>query len=114
MSFLIRPETPADVDGIHALTAAAFATAEHSSHTEQFIVDALRACGELSVSLLAVHEERLLGHVAVSPVTVSDGSSGWYGLGPISVLPERQGQGIGAALMRAAIEALRQQHARGC
>lgn len=114
MSFLIRPETPADVDGIHALTAAAFATAEHSSHTEQFIVDALRARGELSVSLLAVHEERLLGHVAVSPVSVSDGSSGWYGLGPISVLPERQGQGIGAALMRAAIEALRQQHARGC
>lgn len=114
MSFLIRPETPADVDGIHALTAAAFATAEHSSHTEQFIVDALRACGDLSVSLLAVQEERLLGHVAVSPVTVSDGSSGWYGLGPISVLPERQGQGIGAALMRAAIDALRQQHARGC
>ncbi|MEC4630073.1 N-acetyltransferase, partial [Bacillus safensis] len=57
---------------------------------------------------------QLLGHVAVSPVTVSDGSTGWYGLGPISVLPARQGQGIGAALMRAAIDALRQQGARGC
>lgn len=114
MNFIIRAETPADIDGIHALTAAAFATAEHSSHTEQFIVDALRARGELSVSLLAVDNGLLLGHVAVSPVTVSDGSSGWYGLGPISVLPARQGQGIGAALMRAAIDALRQQHARGC
>ncbi|HEL2979957.1 TPA: N-acetyltransferase [Stenotrophomonas maltophilia] len=114
MNFIIRAETPADIDGIHVLTAAAFATAEHSSHTEQFIVDALRARGELAVSLLAEHEGQLLGHVAVSPVAVSDGSGGWYGLGPISVLPARQGQGIGAALMRAAIDALRQQHARGC
>jgi putative acetyltransferase len=114
LSFIIRAEIPADIDGIHALTAAAFATAVHSSHTEQFIVDALRARGELSVSLLAEHEGLLLGHVAVSPVAVSDGSAGWYGLGPISVLPARQGQGIGAALMRAAIAALRQQDARGC
>ncbi|MDV9041292.1 N-acetyltransferase [Stenotrophomonas sp. RAC2] len=114
MNFIIRTETPADIAGIHALTAAAFATAEHSSHTEQFIVDALRARGELPISLLAVDNGQLLGHVAVSPVTVSDGSTGWYGLGPISVLPARQGQGIGAALMRAAIDALRQQGARGC
>lgn len=114
MNFIIRTETPADIVGIHALTAAAFATAEHSSHTEQFIVDALRARGELPISLLAVDNGLLLGHVAVSPVTVSDGSPGWYGLGPISVLPARQGQGIGAALMRAAIDALRQQGARGC
>lgn len=114
MSFIIRAEIPADIDSIHALTAAAFATAGHSSHTEQFIVDALRVRGELSVSLLAEHEGLLLGHVAVSPVAVSDGSTGWYGLGPISVLPARQGQGIGAALMRAAIAALRQQDARGC
>lgn len=114
MNFIIRAETPADIAGIHELTAAAFATAEHSSHTEQFIVDALRARGELPISLLAVDNGRLLGHVAVSPVTVSDGSTGWYGLGPISVLPDRQGQGIGAALMRAAINALRQQDARGC
>ncbi|WP_414495374.1 GNAT family N-acetyltransferase [Stenotrophomonas maltophilia] len=114
MNFIIRAETPADIAGIHELTAAAFATAEHSSHTEQFIVDALRARGELPISLLAVDNGRLLGHVAVSPVTVSDGSTGWYGLGPISVLPDRQGQGIGAALMRAAINTLRQQDARGC
>lgn len=114
MNFIIRAETPADIDGIHALTAAAFATVEHSNHTEQFIVDALRARGELAVSLLAVDNGLLLGHVAVSPVTVSDGSNGWYGLGPISVLPARQGQGIGAALMRAAIDALRQQGACGC
>lgn len=114
MNYLIRAETPADTADIHALTAAAFANAEHSSHTEQYIVDALRARGELAVSLLAVDDGLLLGHVAVSPVAISDGSDGWFGLGPISVAPVWQGRGIGAALMGAAIEALRQQGARGC
>jgi putative acetyltransferase len=52
--------------------------------------------------------------VAVSPVTISDGAIGWYGLGPISVLPAWQGRGVGAALMRAALEALREMGAAGC
>lgn len=111
---LIRPEQPADVAAIHALTEAAFRQAEHSSHTEQFIVDALRARGELTVSLVAEQDGAVVGHVAVSPVAVSDGSTGWFGLGPISVLPARQGQGVGAALMRAAIDALCSQQAHGC
>lgn len=110
----IRPEQPTDVAAIHALTEDAFRQAEHSSHTEQFIVDALRARGELTVSLVAEQDGEVVGHVAVSPVAVSDGSTGWFGLGPISVLPARQGQGVGAALMRAAIDALRSQQAHGC
>ena len=53
----------------------------------------------------------LVGHVATSPVVVSDGTPGWHGLGPISVLPECQRQGIGSALMRHAIaEAARLGH----
>lgn len=111
---LIRPEQPADVAAIHALTEAAFRQAEHSSHTEQFIVDALRDRGELTVSLVAEQDGEVVGHVAVSPVAVSDGSIGWFGLGPISVLPARQEQGVGAALMQAAIDALRSQQAHGC
>ncbi|MFV1845809.1 GNAT family N-acetyltransferase [Stenotrophomonas maltophilia] len=114
MNYTLRNEAAADISAIHALTAAAFATAEHSSHTEHFIVDALRARGELAVSLVAEVDGERVGHVAISPVAVSDGSSGWFGLGPISVLPGWQGQGIGAALMHAALEALRQQGARGC
>lgn len=114
MNSIIRAETPADIAGIHALTVAAFATAGHSSRTEQFIVDALRARGELQVSLVAEDDGLLLGHVAVSPVAISDGSTGWYGLGPISVRPAWQGQGIGAALVRAAVEALQQRGASGC
>lgn len=111
---LIRPEQPADMAAIRALTEAAFRQAEHSSHIEQFIVDALRDRGELTVSLVAEQDGAVVGHVAVSPVAVSDGSAGWFGLGPISVLPARQGQGVGAALMQAAIDALRSQQAHGC
>ena len=110
----IRPELPTDTAGIHSLTEAAFRTAPYSSHTEHHIVDALRERGELSISLVAEDVGQLVGHVALSPVNVQDGSQGWFGLGPISVLPEQQGRGVGTALMQAAIEALRAQGARGC
>ncbi|GAB2315176.1 GNAT family N-acetyltransferase [Stenotrophomonas geniculata] len=114
MNYTIRAEAIDDHATLRALTEAAFRDAAHSSHTEQFIVAALRARGELSVSLVAEMDGKVIGHVAVSPVTISDGSTGWFGLGPISVLPAWQGQGIGAALMHAALEALRQQDAHGC
>ena len=114
MTFHIRDEQPADIDAIHRLTEAAFAEAVHSSHTEQFIVAALRAAGQLTVSLVAEEHGALIGHVAVSPVVLSSGDVGWHGLGPISVRPDRQGQGIGAALMRAAIDRLTQLGSAGC
>lgn len=114
MNYTIRAEAIDDHAILHALTEAAFRNAAHSSHTEQFIVDALRSSGELSISLVAETQGQVVGHIALSPVTISDGSTDWFGLGPISVLPVWQGQGIGAALMHAALEALRQQGAHGC
>lgn len=110
----IRDERPSDVDAIHALTAAAFLNAPHTSHTEQFIVDALRRDGVLTISLVTEDAGALVGHVAISPVTIADGTAGWYGLGPISVAPERQRCGIGTKLMNAALQTLRSHGARGC
>jgi putative acetyltransferase len=114
MSIHFRNEEPADAGAIEAVTTAAFLDAEHTSHTEQFIVNALRRAGQLSVSLVADHAGEIVGHVAVSPVTLSSGDSGWYGLGPISVLPARQGQGIGSRLMQRALAELRERGAAGC
>lgn len=114
MSKIIRYETQNDISEIHELTAAAFLNAPHTDHTEQFIVDALRDSGALTLSLVAEEGEKIVGHVALSPVSISDGSSGWFGLGPISVSPERQGNGIGTLLMNRAIELLREQGASGC
>lgn len=111
---LIRKENQADEASIEAVTAAAFQAATHTSHTEQFIVRALRRSGHLAVSLVADDGGEVIGHVAVSPVTISDGTRGWYGLGPISVAPERQGQGIGTLLMERALAELKAMRATGC
>jgi hypothetical protein len=45
---------------------------------------------------------------------ISDGATGWFGLGPISVLPELQGTGIGTLLMQDALRLLRARGAAGC
>jgi putative acetyltransferase len=114
MQVLIRSETPADREEIEALTASAFLNAPHTSHTEQYIVAALRSAGKLSVSLVAEADGSLIGHVAISPVSISDGTPGWFGLGPISVLPQYQRQGIGSRLMREALRILSERGACGC
>ncbi|MGA4634755.1 GNAT family N-acetyltransferase [Pseudomonas solani] len=114
MTLTLRHETEADITTIERLTADAFLDAPHSSHTEQFIVNALRRAGQLSVSLVAEKDGERVGHVAVSPVTLSSGAHGWYGLGPISVLPALQGRGIGSHLMHAALAELRAMGAAGC
>ena len=99
MNIRIRRETSADIRAIETLTAAAFRDAPHTSHTEHFIVNALREAGKLTVSLVAQENAEIVGHVAVSPVAISDGSNDWFGVGPVSVSPERQRQGIGSRLM---------------
>jgi putative acetyltransferase len=114
MTFIIRHETSADIQAIETLTAAAFMDAEHSSHTEQFIVNALRRAGALSLSLVAEQDGQLIGHASLSPVTVSDGTPGWYGLAPVSVLPTHQNQGIGSRLIRQLLAELPENGGAGC
>lgn len=114
LAIVIRDETEADVSAIAEVTAAAFATLEISNHTEQFIIEALRAAEALAVSLVAELDGRVVGHIALSPVTISDGTVGWYGLGPVSVLPEYQRRGIGKALIEEGLSRLRQLNAKGC
>jgi putative acetyltransferase len=111
---LIRPETPADVAAIDVLTARAFAGAPYSDGSESLIIRRLREAGRLAVSLIAERGEIVVGHVAVSPVSISDRSTGWYGLGPISVEPSIQRSGVGSMLMRAALHRLRELNASGC
>jgi putative acetyltransferase len=114
LKIVIRSETEADVSAISEVTVAAFKTLEISGHTEQFIIEALRAAKVLAVSLVAEMDGRIIGHVAFSPVTISDGTRDWYGLGPISVLPAHQRQGIGEALIREGLSRLRDMNAQGC
>jgi putative acetyltransferase len=114
MNRIIRNEMESDVEVIFELTKAAFENHPHSNHTEQFIVNSLRAANALTISLVAEVGGKVVGHIAFSPVTISDGSYNWYGLGPVSVLPEFQKQGIGKSLIHEGLSLLKALGAKGC
>ncbi|MDQ0468859.1 GNAT family N-acetyltransferase [Labrys wisconsinensis] len=110
----IRDEEPQDAPAIRAVVAAAFEGHPHGAGTEHLIVDALRARGAMTLSLVAEEVGAILGHVAFSPVTIGAVRQGWYGLGPLAVRPGRQRGGIGQALVRAGLERLAALGAKGC
>ena len=114
MNPTIRPERAGDQSAIHNVVAAAFAGLPHSDGSEPGVVDRLRADGDLTISLVAEDGGEVIGHVAFSPVAISDGSEGWFGLGPVAVAPERQREGIGAALIDRGLALLHERGAVGC
>lgn len=114
LNLTLRNEQVVDIEAIFNLTKRAFKNAEHTDHNEQFIVNALRDAQQLTISLVAELDQHIIGHVAVSPVEISSGAKNWYGLGPISVAPEYQRQGVGKALIQHALQQLQQFNAAGC
>src|SRR4030066_295560 len=104
-TIVIRDKTESDAAVITQVTVAAFETVEISNHTEQFIIEALRSAKALTLSLVAEVDGRVVGHIAFSPVTLSDGTPHWYGLGPVS--PAYQGKGIGSALIQEGLSRLK-------
>lgn len=114
MTPTLRHETPGDEAAINALTEAAFHDMPFSDGDEPDLVDKLRADGDLTLSLVAESMDKaIIGHIAFSPVTISDGTEHWYGLGPVSVIPTRQRTGIGSALINEGIKQMRECGARG-
>lgn len=109
----IRAEEPRDTKAIYALTRLAFTGMAFSEGDEADIIDRLRKDGDLALSFVA-EKDAIVGHIAFSPVTVSDGATDWFGLGPVSVTPERQGEGIGSALIEHGLAALHAMRANGC
>ena len=114
MNTTIRREAPADEDAIEQVTRRAFLSHPYSQQTEHSSIRALRADRALSVSLVAEDAGRIVGHIALSPATIADGATGWYGLGPISVEPDLQRRGIGRSLMESGLAELRKIGANGC
>ena len=70
---IIRKETVADAEVIAEVTIAAFKTLPISNHTEQFIINSLRAADSLAISLVAEINGRIVVNIAFSPITISDG-----------------------------------------
>ena len=110
----IRPETALDVAAIREVNRAAFEHHPFSQQTEHLIVDALRDDDALALSLVALLDGQVVGHVAFSRAFVGDDSSGWYLLGPLAVLPDNQRAGIGSALVEAGLAGIGALGALGC
>lgn len=100
----IRLERPGDAEGVYGVVAAAF-----GQEDEARIVDALRASGRLTVALVATHGDRVVGHVAFSPVEIRSSAGTWHAiaLGPLTVAPAHQRRGVGARLVEAGLSACR-------
>ncbi|MFN8412425.1 MAG: N-acetyltransferase [Anaerolineales bacterium] len=114
MSVLIRPETSTDVIAIEQVTIAAFTGKPYSNQTEHLIVNALRASDALSLSLVAEMNEEIIGHIAFSKVAIDDRDLNWYGIGPVSVSPSNQKQGVGTKLIREGMITIHKLGALGC
>src|SRR5690606_37754196 len=102
--YVIRAETPDDRTGIYEVQRRAFGRA-----AEARLVDALREAGVCLVSLVAESNGELVGHVLFTrlPIVTPQGTLAAVALAPVAVLPERQRQGIGMALIQAGLDACR-------
>jgi putative acetyltransferase len=102
----IRPEQAQDIEAIREVNRQAF-----GRPAEAELVDALRAENDVTLSLVAVEEGQVVGHILFTPVELVEGEERFpaVGLGPMAVLPAYQQQGIGSRLIEAGLEALREQ-----
>lgn len=114
MAVKIRAEQTEDEPAIFNLTTIAFETKAFSDGTEAQVIDDLRKEGDLTLSLVAIDGEQVVGHAAFSPVTIDGIEEGWFGLGPVSVDPAFQKTGIGTKIINAGLSILRSQGASGC
>jgi putative acetyltransferase len=111
---IIRNEKPGDEPAIRAVIAEAFKPVPYSRQTEVAIYDALRTAGAMTVALVAEEDGAVVGHIVLSHVTIGGAFGDWLGAGPVAVRPDRQGRGIGRALVEAALERARRLGAPGC
>ena len=118
-AFFLRSEIATDATMVDALTLSAFENQPHSRQTEGAIIRRLREAGALSLSLVAQagtppSPGPLVGQVTFSPISILGDAPNWYGLGPLSVVPDWQGRGVGAQLVLQGLRTLRQRGAAGC
>lgn len=96
----IRTEQPSDRVAIRKVHEAAFGEPSGAA-----VVDLLRERGKLDISLVAIVDHQVVGHIAFSAVSVRDSANAFTGLGlaPLGILPPQQNRGIGSALVQAGL-----------
>ena len=111
---VIRDERVAEHQSIYRITRLAFIDRPYAAGDEQDLINRLRAVGALTISLVVLIDDDLVGQATFSPASQSDGSAPWYALGPISVHPDHQSLGIGSALIAEGFQRLQERSALGC
>jgi putative acetyltransferase len=97
---LVRLEQPEDITAVRQVHERAFGRPNEAN-----VVDALRTARKVMLSLVAVEDGRVVGHILFSPVTIASGDNSLpaVGLAPMAILPEWQRRGIGSALVKAGL-----------
>jgi len=113
-SVYIREESKADRAAIRQVTEIAFRNKPYTDGDEQDVIDRLRSSHALALSLVAVENDEILGQITFSPAIVEDDSKSWFALGPVSVTPSRQGEGIGSSLIKQGLAGIDSLGALGC
>jgi putative acetyltransferase len=105
LKIVMRPEKPADIPAIQTLHLAAF-----DGPGEAQVVELLRSAGKAVVSIVAVYQGQVVGHILFSPVDFTPSRPGirTLGLAPLAVLPAYQNQAVGSQLVQAGLAACRQ------
>lgn len=105
----IRKESPDDIPAIRKVNQLAFAQPQEAD-----LIDALRTADAITLSLVAIENSILVGHILFTPISVEsdDESFTAVGLGPLAVLPSLQRRGIGSALVKASLDRLREKGQR--
>lgn len=106
----VRDESEADWPTVRQINELAFERPNEAS-----LVDALRAAAHPHVSLVAVENGEVVGHIFFSPVSIEPEdavstiatTAMAMGLAPMAVLPRDQNRGIGSQLVREGLEACR-------
>jgi putative acetyltransferase len=97
---IIRREEAPDAAAIRQVNEQAFGGSDEAN-----AIEALRDRGALTLSLVAVQNEEIIGHLLFTPATIETADRAWQALGlaPLSVRPAYQRQGVGTALMKAGL-----------
>ncbi len=100
MTITIRPETQQDHQAVESILLSAFPTGAESK-----VVNAIRENGNAVISLVAVLDEKVIGHILFSPITTHPPTpENGLGLAPVAVDPVHQSQGVGSKLIRAGLQ----------
>lgn len=111
---IFREERPGEEAAIHDMVRRAFIGRPYSDGDEQDVIDALRADGDLLLSLVAEADDgAIIGQITFSPALLENGEEGWVVLGPVAIEPAHQGKGLGRALIAAGEAIMRERGAKG-